>query len=171
MKSTRKLLTAALIVALVTIPAKPARPMMALPPKPNLTLVECTVAVIVVGVGLTIVVGIYKMCKRLHPPLTNSFPTNTLTDWAAVGAMGDATNVVLQSAPAMSAPFNEEFTFRFAQVGMTMNVVAYRAGRPVLTNSAPISVVNGEGSCLLDFSALAAVSTNLPSGQFFRLAQ
>lgn len=167
----RAVITGALIGALTVIPFS-AKPWIALPPtKPKLSLVECTVVLIVVGVGTTIVYGIYKMCKRLNA--TNAAPhTNTITDWPSIStrAYGDSTNVAFQSSPASNGPFNDEFSFTFQQSGYTLTAVAYRLGVPVLTNSSLVTITNGEGVARLDFSALTNYSTNIPSGQFYRLS-
>lgn len=162
--------TALLILALVSIPV----PAPAKPPAPNdtkLALVECVLVIVVVGVGTTIVYGIYKMCKKLDK--LNGANTNLVAgDGLIAQAQGDSPNISLVSSPTPAGSFNEEFSFSIQPQGLQVQVIAKRAGVPLMTNTAPIvlSTNGGDATAVVDFTALAGVVTNAP-GKFFRLAQ
>lgn len=133
----------------------------------KVTVLECTVAILVLGTGALAVYGIWRMCQRLDQVNTNTGPG----DWTKVAPMPAAaaqslTNrVTLQSALTIGA-WDSPYTFVAQPLPGALCVVAYRDGAPILTNTAPLVYTNGLWLATLDFTALPLTN----GARFFRLA-
>lgn len=150
--------------------------------EPKLSLLECTMALLVLGVGTVCIIGMVKVCKKLPPldtnlppvypppppPKTNSIPTNAIPpkckSTVYPKAAGYANTVALQvQSPA---GWQTAYSFTIVQDGSDLRVVASKDGVAVATNSAPIQIAGGEAVAVLDFSALAITN----QGTFYRIA-
>lgn len=105
-------------------------PRAAAPQRESTTVVECGVAIIVIGIGAVCIYGIWKCCKVLdkldpqNPPSpptnnipTNSIPTNTLPP---LRISSYSTNLTVQSCDLTAQSWKNRLHLALTDLGTTM---------------------------------------------------
>lgn len=105
-------------------------PRAAAPERQSATVVECGVAIIVIGIGAVCIYGIWKCCKVLDkldpptppPPPTNSIPTNNIptNSLPPLVIASYSTNLTVQSCDLTAQSWKDRLHLALLNVGDSM---------------------------------------------------